>query len=53
MKPVAERKHLPAPPLGQITGHGMTLEKLKQKTELREAYEEDHKEPDWTQEWRS
>jgi hypothetical protein len=47
MRPVADRKHLPAPPLGHITGHGLSLEKYKEKTELLAA-EEDN----WHQDWR-
>lgn len=47
MRPVAERKHLPAPPLGQITGHGLTAEKFIEKSKLI-ATEEDN----WHQDWR-
>jgi hypothetical protein len=47
MRPVADRKHLPAPPLGHIAGHGLTLEKFKEKTELSAAEDED-----WHQDWR-
>lgn len=47
MRPVTDRKHLPAPPLGQITGHGLSLDKFVEKTKLT-ATEEDN----WHQDWR-
>ena len=47
MRPVAERKHLPAPPLGHITGHGLSVEKYNEKSKLVAAEEED-----WHQDWR-
>jgi hypothetical protein len=48
MRPVAERKHLPAPPLGHITGHGLSIEKFVEKTKLVNT-EEDN----WHQDWRT
>jgi hypothetical protein len=54
MRPVAERKHLPAPPLGQTTGHGLTHEKFKEKNSLDSPGSlGSHKGgEDWTQSWR-
>lgn len=48
MRPVKERKHLPAPPLGHIVGHGLSLEKFIEKTTLRA----ESGDIDWTSQWR-
>lgn len=40
MRPVAERKHLAAPPLGHIAGHGLTFEKTRDKSEFSMTEEE-------------
>jgi hypothetical protein len=48
MRPVTERKHLPAPPLGQITGHGLSVEKFNEKNKLLSAEDEN-----WHQDWRA
>jgi hypothetical protein len=53
MRPVVERKHLPAPPLGQTTGHGMTLEKFNEKSSFASPDSRDKQQDDWTQQWRN
>lgn len=48
MRPVTERKHLPAPPLGHITGHGLSVEKFNEKSKLSEKEDDS-----WHQDWRA
>lgn len=56
--PVALRKHLPAPPLGQTTGHGLTLEKFHEKSSLQSDsrsqfnMDGDNTSAEWHQQWR-
>eukprot|EP01038_Epipyxis_sp_PR26KG_P004211 gene4211-5985_t len=55
MRPVAERKKLPAPPLGQVSGHGLIFEKFKEKSSLSSASgsnEEQSMNSEWHQQWR-
>lgn len=49
--PVAQRKHLPAPPLGHTTGHGLTIEKFYEKNSLQ-AGDSTAQNSNWTDQWR-
>lgn len=49
MRPIAERKHLPAPPLGQTTGHGfMSVEKYNERKNYTNKVDDN-----WHQSWRN
>lgn len=50
--PVAQRKHLPAPPLGQTTGHGLTLDKFHEKTSINGG-DSATQHSNWTEQWRN
>jgi hypothetical protein len=49
MTPVSMRKHLPSPGLGEVTGHGLSYEKFKEKKYLDDIDDEGN---DWDREWR-
>jgi len=49
MVSVSERKHLPAPSVGHITGHGMPIEKFQE----RKSYIDSNSNDKWTQGWRN
>jgi hypothetical protein len=54
MRPVAERRHLPAPPLGQITGHGLSLEKYMEKSAIIASNNDSTvSDSEWHQQWRN
>jgi len=46
---VSERRHLPAPSMGQITGHGMPIEKFQDRKNYIDSSPNDK----WTQGWRN
>jgi hypothetical protein len=50
---VTDRKHLPAPPLGQVAGHGLSLEKFIEKGSILGDLKTNSESLDWTKEWRS
>lgn len=52
VRAVADRKHLPAPPLGQTTGHGLiNLEKYHELSAMTNSY--DSSASEWHQQWRN
>jgi hypothetical protein len=53
MRPVADRRHLPAPPLGQITGHGLSLEKYMEKSAIIANSDSTVSDSEWHQQWRN
>eukprot|EP01034_Spumella_vulgaris_P028988 gene28988-35953_t len=53
MRPVADRRHLPAPPLGQTTGHGLSLEKYMEKSAIAANNESTVSDSEWHQQWRN
>ena len=49
MKPVVERKHLPAPPLGHITGHGLGIDKNGQNSLISHSIDSASMASEWFQ----
>lgn len=53
---VANRKHLPAPPLGSVAGHGLTLEKFRERSSFSEDFQDTHSKDsgdESTSQWRA
>jgi hypothetical protein len=50
--PVAQRRHLPAPPLGQTMGHGLTIDKLYDKNSIQGG-DSATQHSNWTEQWRN
>lgn len=54
--PVAQRKHLPAPPLGHTTGHGLSIDKFYEKQQQQQngdSVNGGDPHSNWTEQWRN
>lgn len=47
IRPVSDRRHLPAPAVGKVAGHGMTFEKLQESKDHRNPHPDD-----WYMTWK-